>query len=141
VTTIDTVAQTALTELAAITNLIVFDGHVPALGSTQRDDEGRAKPYAVLYHNDGQVRSWDRYAYTALDLAAGFQVTCAAGTPRGALWVVDKVRARLTGRRLLGASEGFCKEVTDPGPLRIDDDVPSDLRWFLPLLYRIATTN
>jgi hypothetical protein len=141
VTTVDTVAQAALAELDSISNLLVFDGRVPTLDTADRDDEGRAKPYAVLYPNAGQVRTSDRHAYTALDLYAGFQVTCAAGTPRGALWVVDQVRARLTGKRLLGASEGFCKEVSDPGPLRIDDDVPSDLRWFLPLQYRIATTN
>lgn len=141
-TTIDQVAQLALTELQAISGLIVFDGDVPDLTTAQRDDKGRAKPYVVLWTGGGGVRRSDRYAYAALDLAAGFTVTCAAGTPRGARWVVDQVRARLTGTALLGAGNGRLKEVLDdPGTVRIDRDVPTDLRWFLPLLYRIATIN
>jgi len=141
VTTVSEIATAALAELEAIPNLVVFDNDVPELTAVQRDGQGNAKPYAVLWTSGGGVRRSDRLAYAALDLSAGFTVTCAAGTPGGARWAVDKVRARLTGLRLLGVNHGFLKEVLDdPGPIRKDKDVPSEIRWFLALPYRIATS-
>lgn len=130
--------------LDAIPGLGVFEGEVPK--DPPRDAELRALPYVCVYMGAGQTRN-TRHGYQPSDLGLSFQITCSAGTPRGANWAVDKVRAALNGVRLLATegdprlSDSRLREVTDPGPLRMDRDVPTDLRWFLPLLYRFATNT
>lgn len=137
------VADAMLDRLRTIDNLIVFDSHVPELTADHRDEKNRAKPYAVLYPAGGRASS-SRFCATPGDLTAGGQVTCAAGTPDGARWAVDRVRVALTGWRPFPddpASARLTELGGDIDPIRLDKDVPSDLRWFAPLLYRLATTT
>lgn len=139
-TTVDATAEQILTMLQAIPNLLVYDAVVPA--TPPKDEAGKVKPYAVLYMGGGQVQPSDRLAWAASDLGISFQITCAAGTPRGCRWAVDKVRAKFTGHYVVaGPANGRAKEVTDPGGMRREDSIPNDLRWFVPLLFRITTTT
>lgn len=140
-------ANNAIVAALAVPNLFVLTGGVPDDLEMDRDQAGRVKPYAVLYLGGGQA-SADRYGGlraakdVPLDLAIPFQVTAAAGTYEGALWAVGKVRAALTGVQLFdGRTTTRLREDTDPGPLRQDKAVPNDLRWYLPMQYRFATTT
>lgn len=138
-----TVADAMLERLRTVDNLIVFDSHVPELTADMRDEKNRAKPYVVLYPAAGRATA-TRMCATPADLATGGQVTCAAGTPDGARWAVDKVRGVLTGWRPFPndrASSRLTEVGGDTDPIRLDKDVPSDWRWFAPLLYRLDTSN
>ena len=136
-TSTEQVGQAFLARLGTITNLTVYHGKVG--DDPPRDEAGLVKPYAVLYTAGGRAFS-DRLGYKATNLASGGQVTCAAGTPRGCDWAVDHVRAALTGFELIAGS-GKLREPFDPGPARRDDTVPGDLRWYVPLLFSLATTT
>jgi hypothetical protein len=150
-TTVET-AGAVEERLDAVSGLTVFMGGVPDDAEIPRDDPddptSPAKPYAAVYIGGGQATS-DRHGGirpidedTPLDLSAPFQVTAAAGTPLGALWAVDKVRAALTGVRLFNNGQTTrLREITDPGPLRSDKAVPNDPRWYLPMQYRFTTTT
>lgn len=132
--------------LLGVPNLLVLSGGVPDDQQMPRDDAGQANPYAVIYLGAG--RAWSdrhgglRQANAApLNLAVAFQVTAAAGTYEGALWAVGKVRTALTGLRLFGGLATPIREITDPGVVRRDETVPSDVRWYLPMQYRFTTTT
>jgi hypothetical protein len=143
VTTPDEGAQKILAALSAVPGLAVFDSEVPADPPREREDDPSSpvKPYCVLYMGGGTTRS-TRLGYRAVDLSLGFQVTYAAGTPRGARWAFAKGRTALVGLRLFdGRQHGRVKEDLEGGEVREDTDVPDDLRWYLPMRYRIATTT
>jgi hypothetical protein len=148
VTTLREASDALVAVLEAVPNLLVFVGGVPDDEDLPRDDDGHVKPYAAIYLGGGQASS-DRYAGarpidgdTPLDLSIPAQVTAAAGTYRGGLWAADMVRGALTGVRLFNNLQTTrLKEVTDPGPIRKDQAVPDDLRWYLPMQYRFATTT
>ena len=123
-----------LAELAAIANLKEYDGDIPQDDPppTWSATDPRVKAYAVLYAAPGRVTS-SRLCDTPADTTLSFQVTCAGGDRRQALWAVREVRARLTGKEIAG---GTIIEPFDPGPVRRDDDfTPS--RHYVPLLFRI----
>lgn len=132
-------ASTAVhTALAAVTTLTVYDGRVSP--TPPKDAAGRVKPYAVLYAGPGAAHT-DRYDDGQTELAWRCQVTVAAGTPAGALVAIDWVRAALTGLRLdpTNPGSGLLREDGDPGPLRRDDAVPDDPRWWTPLQFVLDT--
>lgn len=140
-------ASTEIVAALTVPDLLVLAGGVPDDLVMDRDNDGRVKPYAVVYLGIGQA-SADRYGGprpatdVPLDLTVPFQVTAAAGTYEGALWAAEQVRAALTGVQLFdGRTSTRLREDTDPGPIRKDQDVPSDLRWYLPMQYRFATTT
>lgn len=135
----------ALATALTIPNLLHFPGGPPDDQTMPRDEAGRALPYLASYLGAGQVFA-SRHggirpaAGVPLDLRVPFQVTAAAGTYEGALWAVGKTRAALTGLQLLNGATRL-REDTDPGPMRRDEDVPSDVRWYLPMQYRFTTTT
>lgn len=137
----------ALDTALTIPNLLHFPGGPPDDTEIARDDAGRAKPYVASYLGAGQATSSRhggvrRAIDVPLDLTLPFQVTAAAGTYKGALWAVGEVRAALTGLLLIAnAQTTRLREYTDPGPMRRDEDVPSDVRWYLPMQYRFTTTT
>jgi hypothetical protein len=134
--------EATLTKLKQITGLTVYEGDVPADPPRTAGAGSPVAHYAVLYIGPGQVSASDRYAnHASTDLGVTLWVTCVSGTPRGANWVTTQVRSKLTGSRILGPQHGRLTEVTDPGPVRLDKEVPGDLRWFSPLQYRLATTT
>lgn len=134
--------EAALTKLELITGLTVYEGEVPSDPPRTAGPGSPVARYAVLYMGPGQVPASDRYAnHASTDLDVTFWVTCVAGDPRSANWVASQVRSKLTGLRILGVNSGRLREVTDPGPVRLDKEVPGDLRWFSPLQYRLATTT
>jgi hypothetical protein len=139
--------STALDAALTIPNLAHFPGGPPDDAAMPRDDAGRAKPYVASYLGAGQATSsrhggLRRSIDVPLDLAVPFQVTAAAGTYEGALWAAGKVRAALTGLLLIAnAQTTRLRETTDPGPFRRDEDVPDDVRWYLPMQYRFTTTT
>jgi hypothetical protein len=140
--TLDAISQAVLAALETIPSLLVYDGTVP--DSHPRDEDGRAARYAVLYMGGG--RAWsDRHGAAApTQLRASFFITCAAGTPRGALSVVDDVRGALTGL-LIDPDDPMTGRIQeppgDPGPIRLDREEPADLRWFVPLPFYVPTTT
>ena len=141
-TTTVSAAAAILGRLQAVPQLTVYDGEVPT--TPLKDAPGKVRPYAVLYMGAGRVPRSDRLAYAAAnrDLGITFQVTCAAGTRAGASWAVDKTRTALTGQRLSdGANETRLKETTESQALKRDPEIPSDIRWYAPLLYRFETTT
>lgn len=133
-----------LAALNTITGVTIYEGDPPS--DPPREDPGDVSSpvlhYACLYMGGGQPRA-DRHAHRATNLDLGFTVTAVSGTPRGALWTVDKVRAALNGLRLIaGLEHGRLREITEPSQrVRKDTDVPDDLRWYLPMQYRFATTT
>ncbi|MFC0623234.1 hypothetical protein [Kribbella deserti] len=141
-TTVEAVTR-VVALLTEIDGLTVFEGTVPK--DPPRDAEGRVKPYVCVYMGSGETRN-TRYGYKPRDLSLPIWVTCSAGTPRGANWAVDKVRPVLNGVRLFATPEdprlgdSRLREVTENVALREDRDIPTDLRWFLPMQYRFATT-
>lgn len=138
---IESIGVEALARLEAIPDLNVFDGIVPT--DPPRDLAMKALPYAVLYMGGGRSFN-DRHGAKPTNLAGGFQITCAAGTTRGCNWAVDVVRAAFIGKQLLvGLEHGLVREPVgyEPGPARRDDKVPADIRWYLPLQFRLATTT
>ena len=141
-TTVEAVDK-ILTVLNTIDGWTVFEGEPidPPREETDDDEVGLVLPYCCLYMGGGMTRS-SRHGYRAVDLSLGWQITYAAGTPRGALWAFDKGRAALVGLHLFnGAQHGRVKEDIDAGEVRKDKDVPNDIRWFLPMRYRIDTTT
>jgi hypothetical protein len=133
--------ETILAVLEAINGWTVFEGE--PVDPPREDDNPSSPvlPYCCLYMGAGVTRS-SRHGYRAVDLSLPWQITYAAGTPRGALWAFDKGRAALVGLHLFdGAQHGVVKEDLDPGEVRKDKDVPNDIRWFLPMRYRITTTT
>lgn len=139
--------KAALDAALTIPNLLHFAGGVPDDATMPRDQGSQAVPYVASYLGSGQARS-DRHgglrpaADVPLDLAVPFQVTAAAGTYEGALWAVGEVRKALTGVLLIADGQTTrLREITDPGPIRRDQDVPDDVRWYLPMQYRFTTTT
>lgn len=141
-TTTVSALEAILAALKAVPGWTVFEGEpVDPPREIVDGKPGPVKPYCCLYMGGGITRS-NRHGYRAVDLSLGWQVTYAAGTPRGALWAFDKGRAALVGLSLFdGAQHGVVKEDLDVGEVRKDKDVPNDIRWFLPMRYRIATTT
>lgn len=139
--------STALDVALTIPALAHYPGGPPNDAEMARDDAGQAKPYVASYLGAGQATSSRhggirRAIDVPLDLAVPFQVTAAAGTYEGALWAVGKVRAALTGLSLIDdARSTRLREITDPGVIRKDEDVPDDVRWYLPLQYRFITNT
>lgn len=112
--------------------LTVYDGIVPETPATN---------YAVLWMSPGRATS-TRVGWKATDLAADFQVTCVSrNSPRAALAAVGLVRGKLTGL-LLGAGPNAprCKENANPPTPPPDKSVPGDIRFWMPLPYRVVTS-
>lgn len=129
------IAELWLARLRTVEHLMVFDADVPT--DPDRDADGLVKPYAVLY-TDAGTTTGDRLGFKLTDLRAGGQVNCCAGTARGALWAVDRVREVLGGHELIPGANRL-REIGEAGPVRKDNSVPGDLRWYLPLIFRFAT--
>lgn len=145
-TTLRQVADAVMAKLGP-SGLLLFPGGVPDDADMPRDDVG-VLPYAAIWQGGGQARSGRHGGLLALadevhlDLAIPLQVTAAAGSYDGALLAVTKVRAALTGARLFNDNRTTrLREITDPGVIRKDQDVPDDLRWYLPMQYRFTTTT
>jgi hypothetical protein len=114
--------------------LSVYDGVVPATP---------AGNYAVLWMAPGRAVS-TRIGWKATDLAATFQVTCVSrNSPRACAATVDLVRGKLTGLLLgdpLAPNAPRCKEAAYPAPPPPDQSVSGDIRWWMPLPYRVDTS-
>jgi hypothetical protein len=111
-----------------------YDGYVPATPETN---------YAVLWMTPGEARS-DRVGWKATDRADQFQITVAsANSNRACLATADLVRAKFTGLRLGQPDDPNaprCKEQPGPGPFPPDTQIPGDIRWWMPMPYRLATS-
>jgi len=143
VTTTVGAVEEILTVLQAVSGWTVFEGEPvdPPREETEDDALGPVLPYCCLYMGGGMTRA-TRHGGRPVDLSLGWQITYAAGTPRGALWAFDKGRAALVGLRLFdGLQHGQVKEAIDAGEVRRDKEVPNDIRWYVPMRYRIATTT
>jgi len=117
-------------KLDAIANVTAYDGEVPA--SPPVGQNGRVKPYAVLYAGGGQRFS------SGLDgiqssLSTVAQVTAAAGEQIDAMWCVRQVRDGLLGPITISGRTYLVRSTDlDPGPIRRDDNV-TPVRFYLPL--------
>lgn len=113
-------------------SLTVYDGLVPDTPATN---------YAVLWMSPGHAES-TRVGWRATDLAADFQVTCVSrNSPRGCIATVGLVRGKLTGLRLgEGPNAPRCKENANPPTPPPDKSVPGDIRFWMPLPYRVVTS-
>lgn len=122
----------ALESLAGA-KLAVYDGIVP---------ETPAANYAVLWMGGTRAVS-TRVGWRATDLACDFQITCVGRNPRSCAATVDLVRAKFTGLRL-GDQEDpnapRCKENANPPTPPPDKSVPGDIRFWMPLPYRVDTS-
>lgn len=114
--------------------LTVYDAIVPATPATN---------YAVLWMGAGRAAS-TRVGWKATDLAGGFQVTCVSlNSPRAASATADLVRGKLTGLLLGDTADPNaprCKEDATPPAPPPDNSVPGDIRYGMPLLYRVETS-
>jgi hypothetical protein len=119
----------------AITNVNHYRGNVAS--NPPLDPDGKVHAYAVLYAGAGRAFG-GRMVAAPGQTDWTFQVTCVGGDDNRALWCVDKIRAALTGAPLAvsGTSAGRIRELTNPGPVRRDDDV-SPPRYYLPLLFGV----
>ena len=107
-------------------------------GTPPTDPDGRVHAYAIAYFGAGQPQAM-RLDGGARGLRWTFQVTCVGGDDVRALWCINEVRGVLLGVRVpvgTGRVSGKVREVTDPGPLRRDDDV-SPSRMYLPLQFGV----
>ena len=135
-------ADDVWTLLDGIPNVNSFRGEptIPTYNSgdpdTHRfwDPDARVHGYLVAYFGLGRSFS-SRVSDDANMLTWSFQVTCVGGDDNRCLWVIDKVRATLTGLRLRPTT-GKLYEVTDPGPMRRDDDAAPP-RFYLPLVFAL----
>jgi hypothetical protein len=112
--------------------LTVYDGVVPETPATN---------YAVLWMGPGRAAS-TRVGWKATDLAGDFQITCVSrNSPRACSATVDKVRGKLTGLLLgEGPNAPRCKENATPSTPPPDQSVPGDIRWWMPIPYRVDTS-
>jgi hypothetical protein len=112
--------------------LTVYDGIVPDTPATN---------YAVLWMSPGRAVS-TRVGWKATDLAGGFLITCVSlNSPRAALATVGLVRGKITGLLLgTGPNAPRCKEDATPSPAPPDKSVPGDIRYGMPLPYRVDTS-
>lgn len=119
--------------LDAITGVNTYDGEVPK--NPPLDPDGRVHAYAVLFMSPGRPTAL-MLDGTQDSLATSFQVTCVGGSTARALWCVDQVRAQLVGAfiELDGHQHQITASETQPGPVRLDDDVKPP-RHFVPELF------
>lgn len=112
--------------------LTVYDGIVPDTPATN---------YAVLWMGGGRAAS-TRIGWKATDLAGGFQITCVSrNSPRACAATVDKIRGKFTGLRFgTDPNAPRCKEDATPPVPPPDTSVPGDIRYGMPLLYRVETS-
>lgn len=129
----NTLRAAALTVLATIPHVSVFDADVPT--KPPADTAGRALPYVVLWGSAGiQARDSVPLSLAATStLTFEAVLTCAGGTPARVMQLAHLVRAALTGTVLAGSAP--LVEVTSPRPVAIDRDV-SPPRYFTPLMFR-----
>lgn len=101
------------------------------------DKDGRVLGYAVYYPSPGLVRSLTLDQIPDL-IDLPFQVTCAGGDRRRAIWAVDKVRGRLSGAWLtIGGQQVQIREVANSGPVQRDDD-PKPPRFHTALIFSVT---
>lgn len=112
--------------------LTAYDGLVPETPDTN---------YAVLWMSPGRAGS-TRVGWKATDLAGGFQITCVSrNSPRACAATVDLVRGKFTGLLLgTGPNAPRCKENATPSAPPPDKSVPGDIRFWMPLPYRVDTS-
>jgi hypothetical protein len=114
--------------------LTVYDGIVPETPATN---------YAVLWMGSSRAAS-TRVGWKATDLTGGFQITCVSrNSPRACSATVDKVRAKITGLRLgdpLDPNAPRCKEDATPQQPPPDQSIPGDIRYWMPMPYRLETS-
>lgn len=123
----------------AVPTMKVYEGKVP---DTIPRDGLIARPYAVLYPDGGQAVG-ESYAATSRTLNWGFQLTVAGGNYDAVLDHLAKARDALTDYLLEPENRAASKLNNEslPGPLRRDDEKPSDIRFWFPLLYTMSTTR
>lgn len=134
-----TLADDVWAILGAVAAVNHFDGEptIPtptgAPGDPYWDPDGRVHAYTVFYPAAG-FRSSNRVGAGLSFLDWSFQVTCVGGDRTRCLWCVDKIRSAFTGRRLTltGGRAGRIRELGNPGPVRIAQDV-APTRAYLPL--------
>lgn len=115
--------------LEEIPNLLVFRG---AAGQVPLGKDKTVDAYVVAYYSGGHPFT-TRLGAKPRHVAWSAQLTCAGGNDVKALWVVDQVRAALTGVRVtLDARSGLLHELGDPGPIREDRSI-TPYRYYLPL--------
>lgn len=135
-TTAAEVAALIIDRLELIAHLTVFDGRV----GTVVKDGATSRPYAVLYMAPGAYDARRGGRAARYDLSG--QVTVAAGTVSGLRWAVGRVIDTLHDARLEPANPaGGLVTLSDPGPERIDEDDPSDIRWHVPLHFTYNTSR
>jgi hypothetical protein len=146
---IEILSAKVLERLAAdnspVARLNVYDG-VPGdkdwAGNTVAvdDTDGRAHPGASFYASAGNAAATSLGARHHDSLVWTFQVTAFGGDPVRGRRAITRVRARLSGAKLVvpGVVTAGVAEVEgyDPGPLREDRDVAPS-RWYLPLLFQL----
>lgn len=131
-TTIYSLTDLVLDQLRTVVGLAVFDAQVP--DTPPKDDAGIVKPYAIVYPSPG-MRTASRYDELPDTLAWLVQVTCAAGSPRGARVAIDWACGVLIGWAPYpdDRAVGFLTQVNDPGPLQRSETPANDLRWWSPI--------
>lgn len=109
-----------------------YDGVVPATPVGN---------YFVLYMTPSRAVS-TRVGWHATDVSATFQISCVSrNSPRALAATVDKVRAKFTGLLLgEGPNAPRCKENGTPSAPPTNQSVPGDIRWWMPMPYRVDTS-
>lgn len=90
------------------------------------------RPYLVLWAGPGQTTG-NRLAGRPHGLVWSLPVTCVGADTDTCLWALAHTRAALDGVRLT-ADAGLLRQTSDPGNLRVDDDVRPP-RTYVPLTF------